>query len=80
MHPTQKPLNIIRRMIETSSKKGDTIMDAFMGSGTTAVACVQTDRHYIGFETDSGYLLKAEARIEAERSRVRTTTTLEGWL
>lgn len=54
-HPTIKPLNIIKNIIINSSRKGDIVLDPFMGSGTTAVACKLTGRHYIGFEIDSEY-------------------------
>ena len=54
-HPTIKPLDIIQNLITNSSNEGDIILDPFLGSGTTAVACVNTNRHYIGFELDKGY-------------------------
>jgi site-specific DNA-methyltransferase (adenine-specific) len=54
-HPTVKPLNIVRNFIVNSSLPGDIVLDPFMGSGTTAVACLETDRHFIGFETDEDY-------------------------
>ena len=49
-HPTIKPLNLIETIIKNSSHEGDIVLDTFMGSGTTAVACVETNRHFIGFE------------------------------
>ena len=63
-HPTVKPLDIIRNLIINSSKEGGVVMDPFMGSGTTAVACKLTGRHYIGFEIDPKYFGIAKERIE----------------
>lgn len=65
VHPTEKPEDLIRFYIENSSDINDIIFDPFMGSGTTAVACVNTKRSYIGFEMDKGYYDIAVERIEA---------------
>lgn len=51
-HPTQKPVALIRKIIEDNTEPGAVVMDTFMGSGTTAVACIKTGRHYIGWEID----------------------------
>lgn len=50
-------------MIEDSSEPGDTVLDTFMGSGTTAVACLRTGRNYIGFELDEKYHAIAMQRV-----------------
>ena len=63
VHPTQKPWELIAKMIEDSTEPGAVILDTFMGSGTTAVACVRTGRQYIGFELDERYHAIAEARV-----------------
>jgi len=63
LHPTQKPESIIRRLIETATDKGDLVLDCFMGSGTTAVACKQMDRNFIGFEIEKTYVDIAERRL-----------------
>lgn len=52
-HPDQKPLGLIEKIIKTSSKQGDLILDAFAGSGTTVIACINTNRKYIAFEKDT---------------------------
>ena len=66
-HPTIKPLNIIQTLICNSSKEGDTVLDCFMGSGTTGVACVNTGRNFIGIELDPTYFETAKKRLgEAE--------------
>jgi len=62
-HPTQKPLDLMIWCIELTTHEGDTILDPFMGSGTTGVACVQTGRNFIGIEIDPTYFAIAERRI-----------------
>lgn len=62
-----KPLNIIRTLIFNSSKEGDIILDPFMGSGTTAVACIREKRHWIGYELNPEYYKIATRRIDFER-------------
>jgi site-specific DNA-methyltransferase (adenine-specific)/modification methylase len=68
-HPTQKPMPLMRWCIERV--RGDTILDPFMGSGTTGVACVQLGRKFIGIELDPGYFDIAVKRITAELARPR---------
>lgn len=63
-HPTIKPLSIIENLIVNSSKENDVILDCFMGSGTTPVACVNTHRHYIGYEIDDNYFDIACQRLD----------------
>ena len=63
-HPTQKPIALIRRIVETSSREGDIVLDCFMGSGTTGVACQQLGREFIGFEISPEYFKIAEKRIK----------------
>jgi len=64
LHPTQKPLPLMKWCMEKVSNPGDTILDPFMGSGTTGVACVQTGRNFIGIEIDPDYYAIAERRIK----------------
>ena len=63
LHPTQKPLSLFKWLIKTYTNKKDTILDPCIGSGTTAVACIKTDRKFIGFEQDSHYFQVAKERI-----------------
>ncbi|MGF1995645.1 DNA-methyltransferase [Enterococcus casseliflavus] len=63
-HPTQKPVSLLEYLIKTYTKKGDLILDNCMGSGTTAIACLNTERHFIGFETSAEYYTKAIDRIQ----------------
>jgi site-specific DNA-methyltransferase (adenine-specific) len=63
-HPTQKPVDLLSYLIKTYTDKGMTILDNCMGSGSTGVACVNTERSFIGIEKDEGYFKIAERRIE----------------
>lgn len=64
LHPTQKPIALIEKFILHSTNEGDTVLDTFMGSGTTGVACIKTDRRFIGMELDDEYLGIAKTRLE----------------
>lgn len=66
-HPTQKPLYAMEWLLERLTNEGDTILDPFMGSGTTGVACLNTNRNYIGFELDEEYYNKSLDRIEEHK-------------
>jgi len=70
-HPTEKPIELMRKYILVSSRPGDTILDPFMGSGTTGVACVQTGRNFFGVEIDPTYFAIAERRIKDAQQQVR---------
>ena len=70
-HQAEKPVELIEKMIKNSSHEGDVVLDCFMGSGTTAVAAINTNRHFIGFELDEKYYNIAKERIakaQAEKS------------
>lgn len=62
-HTTIKPLKIIKTLIENSSRENDIVLDCFMGSGTTAVACKESDRNFIGFEINEKWCKVANDRI-----------------
>ena len=63
IHPTQKPVTLFEYFIKTYTNEGETVLDNCMGSGTTAIACINTKRNYIGFELDTGYYNLAVDRI-----------------
>lgn len=63
-HPTQKPVDLMTWCIELATNPGDTILDPFMGSGTTGVACAKTGRKFIGIEIDEKYFKIAGQRIK----------------
>ena len=69
-HPTVKPLNIISTLIENSTIKGDLVIDFFLGSGTTAVACKQLNRNYIGIELNSDYVKIAKERLKMVQDKL----------
>lgn len=71
LHPTQKPLRLIKRLVEASSNEGDIVLDPFAGSGSTQVACIHLNRHYIGIEMDTNYYQMASKRIALERSSLK---------
>ena len=70
IHPTEKPLKLFQYLVETSSNEGDLVLDVCMGSGTTGVACVNTNRNFIGIELDKGYFDIAKNRIEEEKNKL----------
>lgn len=73
VHPTQKPVALMEYLIKTYTNEGETVLDFAMGSGTTGVACVNTNRNFIGIELDQGYFDIACKRIEdAQRQTTKT--------
>ncbi len=66
-HPAPFPVALPRRLIELYTYQGDLVLDPFIGSGSTAVATVETSRHYVGYDTDGDYLRLAEERIAGAR-------------
>ena len=69
-HPAPFPLGLARRCVYGSCPEGGTILDPFMGSGTTAIACIKEKRHFIGFELSKEYFDKAQRRIKAEQAQL----------
>jgi len=63
IHPTQKPVELFEYLIKTYTNEGETVLDNCMGSGTTAIACINTNRNYIGFELSEEYCKIANERI-----------------
>ena len=70
IHPTQKPVDLLRYLVLTYTNEGDTVLDNCMGSGTTAIACIKERRHFIGFELSKDYYNKACKRIKDERQQL----------
>jgi len=69
-HPTEKPVNLIEHLINKSTQKGETVLDCFMGSGTTGVACKSRERNFIGIELDKDYFKIAQDRIKNEGNQL----------
>ena len=62
-HPASKPVKLLEKLIKVSTVKGDTVLDPFMGAGSTAIACINTDRNFIGIEKDERYFNIAKELI-----------------
>lgn len=68
VHPTQKPVDLMEYLVKTYTNEGETVLDFTMGSGTTGVACVNTNRNFIGIEQDENYFNIARSRIKEAQS------------
>lgn len=66
LHPTQKPVALLEYLIKTYTNEGNLVLDNCMGSGSTGVACINTNRNFIGIELDENYFNIAKERIEIE--------------
>lgn len=64
IHPTQKPVALLEYLIKTYTNEGETVLDNCMGSGSTGVACINTNRNFIGYELDEHYFQIAKERLE----------------
>lgn len=73
IHPTQKPVELFEYLIKTYTNEGETVLDNVMGSGTTAIAAINTNRKYIGFELDKDYFDIANNRINAHKDKLDNT-------
>jgi len=73
LHSSQKPVALFEYLIKTYTNDGDTVLDNCIGSGTTAIACINTGRNYIGIEKEEKYCRIAEERIHALRSPAQNT-------
>lgn len=71
VHQNQKPVELLERAILSMSDVGDVVLDPFMGSGSTGVACLNTGRNFVGIELDEGYYRIARERLEREESQGR---------
>lgn len=76
VHPTQKPVGLIELFLSHATNPGDTVLDCFMGSGTTGVACIRNGRNFIGMELQEKYFEIAKNRIEDEIKKAENHT---GW-
>jgi len=75
-HSTQKPVALCEWLIKTYSNEGDVVMDFTMGSGSTIIACINTNRKYIGIEKDNDIFLTAEKRIQERNDLIKTNKDL----
>jgi site-specific DNA-methyltransferase (adenine-specific) len=74
LHPTQKPVTLLEYLIRTYTAEGDLVLDNCIGSGSTAVACINTNRRFVGFETSKTYYDIAIERIEKAKEAVQNAT------
>ena len=78
VRPTQKPVALLEYLIKTYTNEGETVLDNCMGSGSTGVACVNTNRRFIGIELDDKYFEIAKQRIDAAiRDKENPRTEIE---
>lgn len=70
MHSTQKPIDLLEFLIKSNTNESELVLDNCMGSGSTAIACINTNRNYIGFELDENYFKIAENRINEHKSNI----------
>ena len=75
-HPTQKPVTLFEYLVRTYTNEGDTVLDNCIGTGTTAIACINTGRNFIGIEKEEKYCQIAEERIHALRSPAQNTVEI----
>jgi DNA modification methylase len=68
-HPTQKPVQLLRYLVEAYTNEGDTVLDPFVGSGTTAIACQQLKRHFIAIERNPEFVAIARERLHVRLER-----------
>jgi site-specific DNA-methyltransferase (adenine-specific) len=78
VHPTQKPVALLENLILLYTNENETVLDNTMGSGSTGVACIRTNRNFIGFEKDSNYFQIAEKRILEEIDKTSLFNSLGG--
>ena len=78
VHPTQKPISLLSYLIKTYTLENETVLDNTMGSGSTGVACIRTNRNFIGYEKDSNYYSIAEKRILEEIDKTSLFNSLGG--
>ena len=71
LHPTQKPVPLFEYLIKTYTNEGDLVLDNCMGSGTTAIACINTGRNFIGIEKDEEYFNIAQKRVKEAQGQKR---------
>jgi site-specific DNA-methyltransferase (adenine-specific) len=71
LHPNEKPVELLEYLIKTYTNEGETVLDNTMGSGSTGVACANTNRNFIGIELDGGYFKIAEQRIDEAKNTIK---------
>ncbi|MGH2730195.1 MAG: DNA-methyltransferase, partial [Actinomycetota bacterium] len=75
-HPAPFPVELPQRLIELYTYRADVVLDPFMGSGSTAVAALRSERHFVGYDTDEDYVVAATRRVEEERATLAAARTI----
>lgn len=70
IHPTEKPVPLLKELINSSSKENDLVLDCCAGSGSTAIACIETNRKYFVIEKDNGYFENMKKRINQQSNNI----------
>ncbi|MFH1591848.1 MAG: site-specific DNA-methyltransferase, partial [Candidatus Woesearchaeota archaeon] len=70
-HPTQKPLELFKRLVEMATDEGDIVVDPFIGAGTTAMAAMQLNRNWIGIDNNKEYISLANKRINKHKKNAK---------
>ena len=78
-HPSEKPVPLLAYLVQTYSRRGDTVLDNTMGSGSTGVACIDESRNFIGIEMSAEYYSVARDRIEKEKAKVSYCADSSYW-
>lgn len=76
LHPTQKPLELFTRLVEMASNEGDVVLDPFIGSGTSAIACLKTKRKFIGIDNNVEYVKIANKRLQEYKEQTKVIKDL----
>jgi DNA modification methylase len=71
IHPNQKPVDLMEQLVVSYAPKGATVLDCFLGSGSTGIACMRTERRFVGIESDPGIFWRTVERFDAELDRER---------
>lgn len=79
LHDTEKPVELMKVLVENSSNEQDTVLDPFMGIGSTGIACANTNRNFIGIELDENYFNIAKERIEKAQKKVEECEQFTLW-
>ncbi len=77
VHPTQKPVALFEYLIKTYTNEGDLVLDNCVGSGTTAIACIRTNRNYVGIELEPKYVQVANQRIKQEKMQTKISESID---
>lgn len=77
-HPSQKPVSLMVSLVQRASKRGGTVIDPFMGSGSTGMACLRTGRHFIGIECNPRYFAVAQRRLMLAQDSITLASRVVG--